>query len=66
MFRRHLTAPDRDIADALTERLVVSALSRRTDPVRVSPIGLRTRLVRSSSAGLQHRLGRPAARLRTA
>jgi hypothetical protein len=64
MFRRHRTALDQDIADALTERLAWS--SRRTDPVRVSPVGLRTRLVRSSSVGLQQRLARPTARFRTA
>ncbi len=59
MFGLHRTAPDRDMAVALTERLVLSALSRRTDPVRVSPIGLRDRLCQSSAAGLQHRLPRP-------
>lgn len=47
------------MAVALTERLVLSALSRRTDPVRVSPIGLRDRLCQSSAAGLQHRLPHP-------
>ena len=60
MFRRHRTAPDRDltaVAEAFHERLAGSSLPRFPEPPRIDKRNLRRRLASPSNAGLRDRMG---------